>query len=90
MVVLNVPRRPGFMDEAGTKRLVFAKSLFQQLQRDNRTVRLAPGSVDDPYRPLAQPSIELVVPDHVADAGLGASDHPGEHTTSNSPDAVLR
>ena len=66
MVVLHVPRRPGFVDEAGPERLVLAEALFQQLQRDHRTVRPALGAVDDPDRPLAQPSVEPVVPDRVA------------------------
>jgi hypothetical protein len=78
------------MDEAGLERLVFAEAVFQELERDDRIVRPAPGAVDDADRPLTQASIETVAPDRVADARLGAGDHRREHTTSNSPGAVFR
>ena len=90
MVVLHVPGRPRLVDEPRTEGLVRAQPLLQQLQRDNRAVRIPPRPVDDADRSFAEPSIDAVAPDGVPDARLGASNHDPEHTAGNRQGTVLR
>ena len=69
--MLDLPRRARFVPEASRVFRVAGELSLHDLERDDRIVGVAHGSVDDTHRPFAKNRLQAVGPDAVAYLELG-------------------